>query len=250
MDRHDHSRLTGARRPGRWLTLSILALAIALAGCGGGTDTVVVTGSPSVDVPVAPATSGPGASGSGASGSGAAGGARASGGGADATAPPNPTAPPASADDAPVDIVLGGPTLGIPNNPPVTPLHSFGEVAVDAESARRFRLRSSSGGAVEVLALTVAGDDGFLLTDDACTGATLPPGGSGGCAFAVVFRPGQVGAATGELLVRLARPCTAADPPCGAGTGAVLATGRVAAAQGQAVAVARLEGHGTTAPAR
>lgn len=246
MNGHDHSRLTGARRPGRWLTLSILAL--ALAGCGDGTDVGVVPGSPDVGVPASPVTSGQGATGSGASGSGAAGGARASGGDADVTAPPNPTAPPASADDAPVDIVLGGPTLGIPNNPPVTPLHSFGEVAVDAESARRFRLRSSSGGAVEVLALTVAGDDGFLLTDDACTGATLPPGGSGGCAFAVAFRPSQEGAATGELLVRLARPCTAADPPCGAGTGAVLATGRLAVARERTVA--RLAGHGTTAPAR
>ena len=247
MNGHDHSRLTGARRPGRWLTLSILAL--ALAGCGDGTDVGVVPGSPDVGVPASPVTSGQGTTGSGASGSGAAGGARASGGDADVTAPPNPTALPASADDAPVDIVLGGPTLGIPNNPPVTPLHSFGEVAVDAESARRFRLRSSSGGAVEVLALTVAGDDGFLLTDDACTGATLPPGGSGGCAFAVAFRPSQEGAATGELLVRLAQRCGAgADPPCDAGNGAVLATGRLAVARERTVA--RLAGHGTTAPAR
>jgi hypothetical protein len=142
-----------------------------------------------------------------------------------------------------VDIEVGGPGLSIPAGPPPAPLQSFGEVATGAESApRRFRLRSGFGDAVEVLALTVRGDGGFSLTDDQCTGATLPPGGSGGCAFAVVFRPPQQGAATAELLARLAQ---AGGGQVTTGSRAVLATGRVASATERTLA--RLVGHGTTA---
>jgi hypothetical protein len=232
MNRPDHPRPTGARRPGRQLIL--LPLALILAGCtggGGGTDVDVLTRSPAIEVPAPPATSGPGASGSGAAGSGAA----ASGGGPAVTAPSNPTVPPTAPGDAPVDIEVGGPGLNIPAGPPPTTLQSFGEVAAGAESTpRRFRLRTRFGDAVEVLALTIDGDGGFSMTDDQCTGATLPPGGSGGCAFAVVFRPRQEGAAAGELLVRLTQP----------GSGQV-ATGRVAVATERTLA--RLVGHGITA---
>ena len=233
MSRREHPRPTGARRPGRRLIL--LPLALVLAGCagGGGTDVGALTG-PTVEVPVAPATSGPDASGSGATGSG---------GGPAVTAPSDPTAPPTAPGDAPVDIEVGGPSLGIPAGPPPAPLQSFGEVAAGAESApRRFRLRSGFGDAVEVLALTVRGDGGFSVADDQCTGATLPPGGSGGCAFAVVFRPRQEGAAAGELLVRLTQ---AGGGPVAKGTRAPLATGRVAVATERTLA--RLVGHGTTA---
>jgi hypothetical protein len=245
MNRRDHPRPTGARRPGRRLIL--LPLALVLAGCaggGGGTDVGVLTGSPAIEVPAPPATSGRGASGSGATGSGATGsGATASGGGPDVTAPSNPTAPPTSPGDAPVDIEVGGPGLNIPAGSPPAPLQSFGEVAAGAESTpRRFRLRSRFGDAVEVLALTVDGDGGFSMTDDQCTGATLPPGGSGGCAFAVVFRPDQEGAAAGELLVRLTQ---AGGGQVAKGTRAPLATGRVAVATERTLA--RLVGHGTTA---
>jgi hypothetical protein len=224
MSRHEHPRPTGARRPGRRLTL--FALALALAGCGGGgTDVGVLTGSPEIGAPAAPTTTGPDASGSGASGPGAAG----SGGG------PSVTAPTTSPAATPVDIEVGGPSLNVPANPPPTPLQSLGEVAVGAESApRRFRLRSRFGDAVEVLALTIEGDGSFSMTEDQCTGASLAAGGSGGCAFAVVFRPRQEGAATGELLVRVAQD-----------GGGQVATGRAASARERTVA--RLVGHGTSA---
>jgi hypothetical protein len=224
--------------------LTLFILAFALAGCGGGTDVGVMAGSPEVGVPAPPATSGAGASRSGATGSGAA----ASGGSPAVTAPSNATVPPTSPGDAPVDIEVGGPSLDVPAVPPPTPLQSFGEVAVGTESApRRFRLRSRFGNAVDVLALTIKGGGSFPLTEDHCTGATLPPGGSGGCAFAVVFRPRQEGAATGELLVRLTQRCTSdVDPPCATGTRAALATGRVALLARERT-VARLVGHGTTA---
>ena len=131
--------------------------------------------------------------------------------------------------------------MGIPATLPA-PLQSFGDVTVGAESApRRFRLHSSGGDAVEVLALTIKGDGGFALTDDQCTGATLAPGGPGGCALAVVLRPRQEGAASGELVVRLAQ---AGSGQVATGTRRVLATGRVASARDRAVA--RLVGHGTT----
>jgi hypothetical protein len=235
MNGREHPRPTGARRPGR--RLALFALALALAGCGGGTDIAVLTGSPTVDTPAPPATAGPGASGSGATGSGATGsGAAASGGsGPAATTPPDATTPPTSPGDAPVDIEVGGPSLNIPANTPLAPLQSFGEVAVGADSApRRFRLRSGAGDAVEVLALTVRGDGSFFPIEDQCTGATLAAGGSGGCVFAVVFRPRQEGAATGELLVRVAT-----------GTRAMRAAGRLALARERTVA--RVAGHGTTA---
>lgn len=195
-------------------------------------------------MPAPPADSGSGASGSGASGSGSSGsGGTASGGGPAVTAPSD-AAPPTAPGDAPVDIEVGGPSLSIPGPPPAR-LQPFGEVATDAESApRRFRLRSGSGDAVEVLALTVKGDGGFSLTDDQCTGAMLPPGGSGGCEFSVVFRPRQQGAATGELLVRLAR---VGGGQVATGTGAPLATGRVALASATERTLARLVGRGTTA---
>jgi hypothetical protein len=249
MNRHDHPRPTGARRPARRLILFTLALTLALAGCaggGGGTDGGIQIGSPEVGVPAPPADSGSGASGSGASGSGASGSGQAgSGGGPVVTAPSDPAAPPTAPGDGPVDIEVGGPSLSIPAGPPPAPPQSFGEVATGAESApRRFRLRSGSGDAVEVLALTVNGDGGFSLTDNQCTGTTLPPGGSGGCAFAVVFRPHQEGAATGELLVRLAQT---GGGQVATGTGAPLATGRVALASVTERTLARLVGHGTTA---
>jgi hypothetical protein len=249
MNRHDHPRPTGVRRPGRRLILFTLALTLALAGCaggGGGTDGGIQIGSPEVGMPTAPTTSGQGASGSGASGSGASGSGQAgSGGGPVVTAPSDPAAPPTAPGDTPVDIEVGGPSLNVPANPPPTPLQSFGEVAVGTESVpRRFRLRSQLGDAVDVLALTIKGDGGFTLTDDQCTGATLPPAGSGGCAFAVVFRPPQQGAATGELLVRLT---PAGGGQVATGSRAPLATGRVALASATGRTLARLVGRGTTA---
>ena len=145
MNRHEHPRPTGVRRPARRLILFTLALTLALAGCaggGGGTDGGIQIGSPDAGVPAAPVDSGSGASGSGASGSGQPG----PGGGA-----PSDAAAPAAPGDDPVDIEVGGPGLSIPG-PPIAPPQSFGEVATDAESApRRFRLRSGSGDAVEVL---------------------------------------------------------------------------------------------------
>jgi hypothetical protein len=243
MNRHDHPRPTGVRRPGRRLILFTLALALAGCGGGGGTDGGIQIGSPEVGLPAPPADPGSGASGSGASGSGQAG----SGGGPVVTAPSDPAAPPTAPGDAPVDIEVGGPSLSIPAGPPPAPPQSFGEVATGAESApRRFRLRSGSGDAVEVLALTIKGDGGFSLTDNQCTGATLPPGGPGDCAFAVVFRPQQQGVATGELLVRLAQT----GGQVATGTRASLATGRVALASATERTLARLVGHGTTAALR
>jgi hypothetical protein len=106
-------------------------------------------------------------------------------------------------------------------------------------------LHSSSGDAVQVLALAIKGDGGFALTEDQCTGATLAPGGPGGCAFAVVFRPRQQGAATGELVVRLAQ---AGGGQVATGTRGVLATGRVALARDRTVA--RLAGLGIAAASR
>jgi hypothetical protein len=238
MNRHDHPRPTGTRRPARRLILFFLALALAGCGGGGGADVGVLTG-PTVEVPVAPVTSGPGASGSGASGSGATG----SGGGPAVTAPSDPAAPPTAPADAPVDIEVGGPSLSIPAGPPPAPPQSFGEVATGAESApRRFRLRSGFADAVEVLALSIDGDGGFSLANDQCTGATLSPGGSGGCAFAVVFGPSQQGAATGELLVRLAQ---AGGGQVATGSRAALGKDRVAFATERTLA--RLVGRGTTA---
>jgi hypothetical protein len=229
MNGRDHLPFTPAWQYGRRLSLFVLAL--ALAGCAGGraTDTAVLTGSPEVGVPASPVTSGPGAAGSGLSGSGST-GAGATGAGAAASGRgPAVTAPPTSADDAAVDLEVGGPSVGIPATLPA-PLQSFGEVAVGSENPpRRFRLRASGGAAVEVLALTIKGDGSFALTDDQCTGATLAPGGPGGCALAVAFRPHQEGAASGELVARLAQA----------------GNGQVASVRDRAVA--RLAGHGTTA---
>lgn len=229
MNRRDHQRHTGARRLGRRLTL--LALALALAGCGGGRDgtDVGVPPGPTIGVPTAPTTSGPDASGAG--------------GGPAVTAPSNPTAPPTSTGGASVVIEVGGPSLNIPGGPLPAPLQSFGEVAVGAESVpHRFRLRSLLGDTVDVVALRIDDDGSFPLTDDQCSGATLEPGGSGGCTFTVVFRPGEQGAATGTLLVRLTQRCAPdADPPCGA----VLTKGRVALVTERTAA--RLVGHGTPA---
>jgi hypothetical protein len=73
MNGRNHPRPTGVRRPARRLILFTLALALAgCAGGGGGTDVGALTG-PTVEVPVAPTTSGSDASRSGASGSGATG---------------------------------------------------------------------------------------------------------------------------------------------------------------------------------
>jgi hypothetical protein len=136
MNRHDHPRPTGARRPARRLILFTLALTLALAGCaggGGGTDGGgIQIGSPDAGVPAAPVDSGSGQAGPG--------------GGA-----PSDAAPPAAPGDDPVDIEVGGPGLSIPG-PPIAPPQSSGEGATDAESAaRRFRLRSGSAHPVEVL---------------------------------------------------------------------------------------------------
>jgi hypothetical protein len=135
MNRHDHPRPTGVRRPARRLILFTLTLTLALAGCAGGggdTDGGLQIGSPDVGMPASPTDSGSGQAGSG--------------GGA-----PSDAAPPTAPSDDPVDIEVGGPSLSIPG-PPTAPPQSFGEVATDAESAhRRFRLRSGSGDAVEVL---------------------------------------------------------------------------------------------------
>jgi hypothetical protein len=137
MNRHDHPRPTGARRPGRRLILFTLALTLALAGCaggGGGTDGGIQVGSPDVGVPASPVDPGSGASGSGQAGSGG-------------TAPSDPAAAQTAPGDDPTDIEVGGPSLSIPG-PPTTQPESFGEAATDAESAaRRSRLRSASGDA-------------------------------------------------------------------------------------------------------
>jgi hypothetical protein len=141
MNRHEHPRPTGARRPARRLILFALALTIALAGCGGGgsdTDGGIQIGSPDTGVPAAPVDSGSGASGSGQAGSG---------GGA----PSDPAAAQTAPGDDQVEIEVGGPGLSIPG-PPIAPPQSSGEVATDAERApRRFRLRSGSGDPVEMV---------------------------------------------------------------------------------------------------
>jgi hypothetical protein len=140
MNRHEHPRPTGARRPARRLILFTLALTIALAGCAGGgdgTDGGIQIGSPDTGVPAAPVDSGSGAPESGQAGSG---------GGA-----PSDAAPPTAPGDDPVEIEVGGPGLSIPG-PPIAPPQSSGEVATDAERApRRFRLRSGSGDPVEMV---------------------------------------------------------------------------------------------------
>lgn len=191
MNGHDHPRPTGARWPGRRLTL--LGLAFVLAGCGGGG--AVSTGSPELGTPVSATSAGSGARVAG--GSGNAGSAGTS---------PGTTSGATSAEDPGVTVNVGGPMLFVPHL--ILRSESFGEVAVGAVSPPRgFQVRSQLPHPATVVALE-PGDARFQITEDRCTGATLPPDGSGGCTVTVAFSPRETGQATTGMTVRMTHTCT------------------------------------------
>jgi hypothetical protein len=191
MNGHDHPRPTGARWPGRRLTL--LALAFVLAGCGGGG--AVSTGSPELGTPVSATSAGTGTRVAGGSGNA----------GSQGTSP-GTTSGATSAEDPGVAVQVGGPMLFVPNLNPRS--ESFGEVAVGAVSPpRSFQVRSPLPYPATVVALE-PGDASFQLTEDRCTGATLPPNGSGGCTVTVTFSPRETGRTTAGIRARMTHTCT------------------------------------------
>jgi len=206
MNGRDHPHLTGARRPGRRLIL--LALTLALAGCGSGADTAISTGSPETGA-LAPTTAGSGATTPGGApapptsigpGSGGASGNAASQGNPSAT-----TSSPTDGGPA-VAVELGGPLLFTPSL--LLPSESFGEVAVGAASPpHRLQMRSSLEHPATIVALEPGGAS-FRISEDRCTGVTLPPAGSGTCTIAVTFSPSEAGQAMGGIRIRMTHTCT------------------------------------------
>jgi hypothetical protein len=116
------------------------------------------------------------------------------------------TASPGTGSDPAVAVELGGPSLFTLQR--FDPSESFGEVAVGATSEpHRLQVRSSLEYQSTIVALE-PGDASFRLSEDRCTGATLPPAGSGGCTIAVTFSPREAGRATGSITIRMTHTCT------------------------------------------
>jgi len=167
--------------------LLLVGLALILAGCGGGGGPVI--GSPSPTDPTSSGNTGP-------------------------TSAPTVTLSPTTAGDPGVAIQVGGPSIGSPGPGPIA--LSFGEVAIGATSAAQVaELQSLAGHAATVVGMRIEGDASFRLEDDRCSGTVLPPGGSGGCRFAVVFSPQRDGPAQAAIIVAMSHTCTAATyVPC------------------------------------
>lgn len=116
------------------------------------------------------------------------------------------TAAPDAGSHPAVAVALGGPSLFTPHL--VLSSESFGEVAVGATSEpHRLQVRSPLEYHATMVALE-PGDASFSLSEDRCTGATLPPAGSGGCTIAVTFSPREAGRATGGITIRMTHTCT------------------------------------------
>jgi hypothetical protein len=207
MNGRNHPQLSGAQRPGRWLAL--LTLVLVLAGCGGGE---VGAGSPDVGSPAPPTTgsmtpSGGTPSVTRSSDKAGPGGGRSPGSGGTAlqgTGSVTTVAATVGGDPA-VAVELGGPELFAPEIK--NPSESFGEVAVGAASPpHRFEVRFPLDYPVTVLAVK-PGDPSFHLTEDGCTGTTLPAGGAGGCIVAVTFNPVEAGEVMDGIIVRVGHTC-------------------------------------------
>jgi hypothetical protein len=201
MNRRDHPRPTGARRPGRRLIL--LALTVVLAGCGSGADTAISTGSPEIGTPASPTTT---------AGSGA-GVAPGSGNAASRGNPSATTSSPTAGGGPAVAVELGGPLLFTPSL--LLSTEEFGEVAAGAASPpHTLQMRSPLEYRATIVALEPAGAS-FRISEDRCTGVTLPPAGSGACTIAVTFSPSEAGQATGGISIRMTHTCTSATHvPC------------------------------------
>jgi hypothetical protein len=191
----------------------LLALAVGLAGCGGG-DGGVTTGSPEIGTPAARTTAGSGTTAPGAipavpssvvpgSGTTEAGG---SGNTASPGIPAVTTPSTTVGGDPAVAVELGGPSLFIPHLQ--NPSESFGEVAVGADSPpHRLQVRSPLQYRATIVALEPGGAS-FRLSEDRCTGITLPPAGSGGCTITVTFSPREAGQALAGISIRMTHTCT------------------------------------------
>jgi hypothetical protein len=96
--------------------------------------------------------------------------------------------------------------LFIPNLRPRS--ESFGEVAVGAVSApRSFQVRSPLAYPSTVVALD-PGDASFQITENRCTGVTLPPSGASGCTVTVTFSPRATGQTMAGATARMTHTCT------------------------------------------
>jgi hypothetical protein len=215
MRERDDPRPVGPRRRGRWLTM--LALALALAGCTGDGDggaaispggpeirmgnpppTTVPGGTTPGGTPAVPSPGSPGSGGRVAGGSGNA--------GAEGT-PSRATSGATAAGDPGVAVDVGGPMLFVPNLRPRS--ESFGEVAVGTVSdPRSFQVRSPLAYPSTVVALEPS-DASFQITENGCTGVTLPPSGSGGCTVTVTFSPRASGETSAGITARMTHTCTA-----------------------------------------
>jgi hypothetical protein len=206
----DHPHLPGPRRLGRRLTL--LALALVLTGCNGGGGTVV-PGGPDSGAMTPPPTTAPGTTTGdtpAVPSSGSAGSADRVTGGSGNAGPqgtsPETTSGAAVTEDPGIAVAVGGPMLFIPNfsrRP-----ESFGEVVVGGVSApRSFQVRSPREYPATVVALE-SGDASFQITENRCTGVTLPPNGAGGCTLTVTFSPRETGQTIAGVTARMTHTCT------------------------------------------
>ena len=243
----------------------MLALALVLAACTGGGEegTAVSPGGPEIRVGDPAPTTVPGAtapggtpavpsSGSAGSGTGGSGNAGAQG------TPSRTTSGATAAGDPGVAVEVGGPMLFIPHLRPRS--ESFGDVEVGTVSApRSFEVRSPLAYPATVVELEPS-DVSFQITENRCTGVTLPPGGSDGCAVTITFSLRATGQTTAGVTARMTHTC-ASDTyiPCSWTPEQIAAPGtapnftRVVLADGQVrfdwstILDARLVGQGTEA---
>jgi hypothetical protein len=210
MRERDHPRPSGERRRGRWLTT--LALALLLAGCTGGGGAVLPGGPdsgamtpPPTTIPDTTPSSTPAVPSSGSAGSGG----RVTGGsnnaGSQGTSSRTTSGAVATGDPG-IAVEVGGPMLFTPHLQLRS--ESFGEVTVGSVSApRSFQVRSRLEYSSTVVALE-PGDASFQITENHCTGMTLPPNGSGGCTLSVTFSPRETGQTIAGVIARMAHTCT------------------------------------------
>jgi hypothetical protein len=206
----DHPRRPGTEQRGRWLALTLI-LAFVLVGCTAGE-----TG-PSIGEPIGSTTANSRPPTTTTSGSGHA-PATTSGQAPPTTSGKAPlttsgqapastsghTTATTSSGNSPLALDLGGPHLGSPVGN--FPDELFGDVAVGTASPpHAFELRNPFDYTVTVEELPI-NEESFQLTQDHCTGTTLP--GSGVCAFAVIFSPGGEGKAEALLGVEMTHMCT------------------------------------------
>jgi len=176
----------------------VLALTLVLAGCGSGADTAISTGSPETGALAPTTTAGTAAPPSSIGPGSGAGSGNAASQGKPSTTP--------TADGPAVAVDLGGPLLFTPSL--LLPTESFGEVAVGAASPpHRLQMRSSLEHPATIVALEPGGAS-FRISEDRCTGVTLPPAGSGTCTIAVTFSPSEAGQAMGGIRIRMTHTCT------------------------------------------